>query len=373
MLWQGNLESMGNRLMSLAKELHPVDDEYWKTAMLLRAEIESHFQNENRLLLSDENARVERNQLCLRALETFQEIVRNTSFDPPVVTEEIAQLSQKVKGYVKIGGSENAELFFRYAKRYALSTETLLNATYWAFQVASFPKLTEQRKDIVRRNCHEIISTIHKELDDWVEKLHSEVYAIRPISMATVNPNPFLKCVKLSKHYKKFGFELRDVSVSLERGEILGLVGANGSGKTTFLEMVAGNLRPDSGDIYFPDFFDEKVRLADWKLLKSRIAYVPQDLPKLYGSLVDTIQFFAAKRGVLGAQNVREVDFIIHRLGLEKHIRKTWKQLSGGFKLRFALAAALVWKPALLILDEPLANLDPRAKRTITQDLRSLT
>ncbi|MBL8481770.1 MAG: ATP-binding cassette domain-containing protein, partial [Rhodocyclaceae bacterium] len=90
------------------------------------------------------------------------------------------------------------------------------------------------------------------------------------------------------------------------------------------------------------------------------------------GSLADSLHFEASIRGIHGAQNEREVKFIVERLGLAEHLGKTWRELSGGYKLRFALARALVWKPRILVMDEPLANLDIKAKNILLQDVREL-
>jgi ABC-2 type transport system ATP-binding protein len=91
-----------------------------------------------------------------------------------------------------------------------------------------------------------------------------------------------------------------------------------------------------------------------------------------YGSLRGNLHYAAATHGILGQQNIRDVEYIVERLDLAEHINKRWKELSGGFRLRFALAAALVWKPKLLVLDEPLASLDFKAQLTVLRDLRDL-
>lgn len=110
----------------------------------------------------------------------------------------------------------------------------------------------------------------------------------------------------------------------------------------------------------------------DWIKIKYNIAYVEQELPKWFGSLKDNLHYEASFYNTYGNQNRQEVDFIIHRLGLTEHVNKRWHQLSGGYKLRFSLAKAFIRKPKLLVLDEPLANLDTKAKNTVLNDLRDL-
>lgn len=73
-----------------------------------------------------------------------------------------------------------------------------------------------------------------------------------------------------------------------------------------------------------------------------------------------------------GQENRKAIAYIIQRLGLSEHAEKSWVQLSGGYKLRFTLAKALVWKPRLLILDEPLANLDIKTQVVVLNDLLNL-
>ncbi len=109
----------------------------------------------------------------------------------------------------------------------------------------------------------------------------------------------------------------------------------------------------------------------DWIKIKNQIAYVKQEIPKWHGSLRENLHFDSI-HGIKGLQNKKDVDFILHRLGLIEYQNREWNELSGGFKLRFTLAKALVWKPSLIILDEPLANLDIHAQILVLNDLRDL-
>ena len=178
-------------------------------------------------------------------------------------------------------------------------------------------------------------------------------------------------CTGLGKTYKKSGFTLDDVNMTLRRGEITGVVGENANGKTTLFRMVAGELKHDEGHLSFPTLSHNGEGI-DWAAVREEIAYVPQELPKWYGSLLQNIQYAASLHGIRGTENREEVDFIIERMGLQEHLGKSWNQLSGGFKLRFSLARALVWKPKLLLLDEPLGNLDFKAQLVVLRDLQDL-
>jgi ABC-2 type transport system ATP-binding protein len=175
----------------------------------------------------------------------------------------------------------------------------------------------------------------------------------------------------IRKTYRRSGFSLQGVDLSLRRGEITAVVGENANGKTTLFRIIVGELRHDAGTLAFP-FLDAAGRGndVDWVVVKQQLAYVPQELPRWYGSLSDNLAYEAALRGIRGEANRRAVDFIVERLDLGEHLDKRWNQLSGGFKMRFALARALVWKPKLLVLDEPLASLDFKAQQVILRDIR---
>ena len=98
----------------------------------------------------------------------------------------------------------------------------------------------------------------------------------------------------------------------------------------------------------------------------------PQKLPDWHGSLENALYFRAALRGLRPAESETQVKYLVARLGLTEHIKKRWTTLSGGFQLRFALAQALAGKPRLLVLDEPLANLDPKAQASLLWDIQNL-
>ena len=178
------------------------------------------------------------------------------------------------------------------------------------------------------------------------------------------------QCKDIGKSYKRTKFSLTNINLTIERGEILVIAGVNAVGKTTLLRIIASNLLPDYGSIEYPDLIEgSKINFTK---LKQKVAYIPQELPQWYGSLKNSLHYEAAMHNIKGKENEAAVDYIIARLGLEKYIDNTWKELSGGFKFRFHLAKALVWNPQLLILDEPLAYLDVNTQITVLNDLRNL-
>ena len=179
------------------------------------------------------------------------------------------------------------------------------------------------------------------------------------------------RCQNLSKRYgrNQQPLVLSDISIELRPGEITGVVGVNGVGKTTLLRIIAGELQRTGGDISYALLSPGRL---DWQAIRHQIGYVEQLPRRWYGPLRDNLHFHAASHGVKGRENEAEVDFIIQRLGLDAYRDSTWTEISGGYKTRFELAKALVGGPSLLILDEPLAPLDVISQQVFLRDLRDL-
>ncbi|MEA5622446.1 ABC transporter ATP-binding protein [Nostoc sp. UHCC 0251] len=176
----------------------------------------------------------------------------------------------------------------------------------------------------------------------------------------------------ISKIYKSrsIKFKLSNLALSLKLGEITAVVGENGNGKTTLLRIIAGELAASTGELSYP--YLTLNNKTDIYSFKQKMAYIPQELPKWSGLLADNLHLAAAIHGIRGDDNKDEVNFIIARLGLEKYKKANWNEISGGYKMRFSLAKALISNPQLVILDEPLANLDINTQVVFLQDLRDL-
>ncbi len=143
---------------------------------------------------------------------------------------------------------------------------------------------------------------------------------------------------------------LKDVSLSLRRGEILGIRGENGAGKTTMMRLMAGLIRPDAG-----------VRAAH-PSLKNRICYVPQEI-SLYPTLTgkQNLSFWAEIYGLRGKSKQMRIQYLLKLMNLESKANKRVETYSGGMKRRLNMAASLVIIPALLLLDEPTVGADMRS------------
>ena len=182
------------------------------------------------------------------------------------------------------------------------------------------------------------------------------------------NTVSLLNAAHISKQYNRGNFKLNPISLQISSGDILGVVGENGNGKTTLLRCLSGQLLPDAGSISY-----SLLAKPDYYNVKSYVAFIPQRIPRWYGMLKDNLHFSAAIAGLHGYTNEVMVDFMLERLNLSNYASLNWNQISSGYRTRFELARILLQKPQLLILDEPLANLDIKAQQTILTDLKYMT
>jgi ABC-2 type transport system ATP-binding protein len=175
----------------------------------------------------------------------------------------------------------------------------------------------------------------------------------------------------LSHRYSnRRGYSLQKVSLQLRVGEITGVVGVNGSGKTTLLRVLAGELAHHGGVLAYPSIAppDRAMKLA-WEHIRRHIAFVKQRPDAWTGTVQDNLHWQAAIHGAFGDENEDVVEFILLRMGLSSFRTYHWNHLSAGYKTRVELARALVSRPLLLVLDEPLAALDPLSQQEFLDNL----
>jgi ABC-2 type transport system ATP-binding protein len=168
--------------------------------------------------------------------------------------------------------------------------------------------------------------------------------------------------VTTSRLRKTFGSLVAVDALDLEikRGEVFGLLGPNGSGKTTTIRMLTGLMQPTSGDASVVGF---DVR-RESEAIRRNIGYMSQKFG-LYDDLtiVENIRFYAGVYGLLGAEREARIVELMDELGLAERAQQLAGTLSGGWKQRLALACATAHRPAMVFLDEPTAGVDPVARR----------
>jgi ABC-2 type transport system ATP-binding protein len=159
------------------------------------------------------------------------------------------------------------------------------------------------------------------------------------------------------------------VTLRIAAGETVGLHGPNGAGKTTTVSMIAGLLRPDSGEVYI----EGQLLRGDTNPGKRKIGFVPQDLA-LYDELSarDNLEFFGALYDLRGKEMARAIDEALDLIGLSDRAKDKVATFSGGMKRRLNLAAALLHNPAVLLLDEPTVGVDPQSRHAIFDNLETL-
>ena len=172
------------------------------------------------------------------------------------------------------------------------------------------------------------------------------------------------QALQLQDVNKTFGSftAVQNLSLNIRAGQIYGLLGPNGAGKTTTLRMIAGLLVPDSGDI---QILGQSVIKAPQQA-KRPLAYLP-DEPLLYGKLrpMEYLEFVAGLWGMNATEAYQEAQELLKWLDLWEHRSAFAESYSRGMKQKLALAGALIHKPQVMILDEPLTGLDAAAARQV--------
>ena len=175
---------------------------------------------------------------------------------------------------------------------------------------------------------------------------------------------PVIEVQGLTKRFGKFT-AVDGVSFTIHRGEIFGILGPNGSGKTTTIRMVCGLLKPDAGqgEVLGYDVIRDSVHI------KEHIGYMTQRF-SLYEdlSIRENLEFIARLYAL--DHRAERVDHAIEELGLTARAKQLAGSLSGGWKQRLALAACMLHEPQLLLLDEPTAGVDPKARRDFWDQIR---
>jgi ABC-2 type transport system ATP-binding protein len=182
--------------------------------------------------------------------------------------------------------------------------------------------------------------------------------------MASTTTNPADASIHAENLVRRFGnfTAVKGVSFQVEKGEIFGFLGPNGSGKTTVIKMLTGLLPLSEGSAWVEGL---DVR-ADSEAVRERIGYMSQKF-SLYDDLTvaENLQFYGRIYELPSAKLKQRINEIVELNGLGPYMDRLAAQLSGGWKQRLALGCAMLHEPKLLFLDEPTAGIDPVARRQL--------
>lgn len=167
---------------------------------------------------------------------------------------------------------------------------------------------------------------------------------------------------------KRFGHvkAVKGISLTVEKGEIFGLVGPDGAGKTTTIRIMAGVLYPTEGEIFFSE-------LENGRSFTGKMGYMPQNF-SLYEefSVEENMKFLGSMYGVQRRKLRKKMEEALRLVGLLRFADRPAGKLSGGMKQKLALACALLHEPEVLILDEPTTGVDPVSRREFWEILYKL-
>jgi ABC-2 type transport system ATP-binding protein len=173
----------------------------------------------------------------------------------------------------------------------------------------------------------------------------------------------------LTRYYGGFP-AIQDVSFEVNQGEIIGLLGLNGAGKSTTMKILAGVMAPSKGKVTF----DGKDVTDNADELKANIGFLPDEPPLYRDMTVRSFLIYAAQlKGMSGSEAKGRLPEVIRMAGLEGREKQIIGTLSHGFKKRVGIAMAVLHNPKLVILDEPISGLDPRQIKEMRTVIRRMS
>lgn len=177
----------------------------------------------------------------------------------------------------------------------------------------------------------------------------------------------------VKKSYSEGNTALNGVSMQIEDGEFVFLVGPSGSGKSTIIKMITGELKPTSGTVHVNGYSLERIRKREIPYLRRTVGVVFQDFRLIADKTVyDNVAFAMRVVGAKASEIKERVPYVLDLVGLENNANRHPGELSGGEQQRLAIARALVNNPSTIIADEPTGNLDPARSLEIMSLLQEI-
>jgi ABC-2 type transport system ATP-binding protein len=180
---------------------------------------------------------------------------------------------------------------------------------------------------------------------------------------------PALSISHLRKVYRRGNVAVEDISLTVPAGEFFGFLGPNGAGKSTTIHCITGIANPSGGTI---EIFGINA-VKNYREARRLVGLCPQEFNvDPFATPVQIVDWAGGYFGLNAAQRKMRVDYLMERFELTPHLKKTFRELSGGLKRRVVLARALVHDPKLIILDEPTAGVDVELRRVLWRYLAEI-
>ncbi|WP_047982853.1 ABC transporter ATP-binding protein [Ornithinibacillus californiensis] len=177
-----------------------------------------------------------------------------------------------------------------------------------------------------------------------------------------------IELVNLTKEYKNVK-AVKNLSMFIERGEIVGLLGPNGAGKSTAISMLSSLVEPTSGDVRF----ENSSIIKNPSKFRKIVGIVPQEIA-LYEDLTaeENLHFFGRIYHLRGAKLKQKVEEVLEQIGLSDRRKDVVKKFSGGMKRRLNIGVAMLHDPEMIIMDEPTVGIDPQSRNYILETVKRL-
>ncbi|WP_448508437.1 ATP-binding cassette domain-containing protein [Immundisolibacter sp.] len=243
-----------------------------------------------------------------------------------------------------------------------------------AVRIVTAAEAPDPARPLAGVNDIELVPAAPRFEDAFVARLQAAAGLAAALPMPAgpaAGPWPGAVEITVERLTRRFGtfLAVNEVSFRVHRGEIFGLLGANGAGKSTTFRMLCGLLAPSAGSLRVAGF-DLRTATA---AARGRIGYMAQRF-SLYGDLSvrQNLRFFSSAYRLTGTRQAARIDWAVAQFGLAPLLDTTARDLPLGFKQRLALACALMHEPQILFLDEPTSGVDPLARREFWRRINAL-